>query len=176
MLLSLLVAAMATAAAAESLTWAVFALGSAGRRQAVAHGVRIYSPARDIVVQEHAVGGRGTVWWSKSLLLNDTFALSASVYRHPKLEGFGLSIKGPDAGKAFSWEWFELQKDNVFQKLQGRGRLSVMISKGADYEELRSVEFLDDIVLRYLDDISKPPGTHTHEVLVRKGSVFKLAP
>ena len=38
------------------------------------------------------------------------------------------------------------------------------------------MEFLEDIVLRYLDDMAKPPGTHTHEVVIKKGSVLKVAP
>jgi hypothetical protein len=52
----------------------------------------------------------------------------------------------------------------------------VKLKKGAGYEEIESLVFLDDVVLRYLDDMSKPPGTHTHEVLVKKGSVLNLAP
>ena len=60
--------------------------------------------------------------------------------------------------------------------VQGPGRLSVTIKKGPGYEELEAVEFLDDVVLRYLDDMSKPPGTHTHEVVVRKGSLLRVAP
>jgi hypothetical protein len=27
-----------------------------------------------------------------------------------------------------------------------------------------------------LDDTSRPPGTHTHEVVIRKGSVLRVAP
>jgi hypothetical protein len=38
------------------------------------------------------------------------------------------------------------------------------------------VEFLDDIVLRYLDDMAKSPGRHTHEILIKKGSVLRVAP
>ena len=53
------------------------------------------------------------------------------------------------------------------------GCLAVTKKKGPGYEELESIEFLDDTTLRYLDDMSKPPGTHTHEVIIRKGSVFK---
>ena len=48
--------------------------------------------------------------------------------------------------------------------------------KTATYEELESVEFLDDIALRYLDDMAKPPGTFTHELVIRKGSVLRLVP
>ena len=53
-------------------------------------------------------------------------------------------------------------------------------SKAAVYfddEELLAVEFLDDVTLRYVDDMFRhSPGESTHEILVRKGSVLRLAP
>jgi len=67
-------------------------------------------------------------------------------------------------------------KDIVVQEAKSKRGGSPWWEKGPGYEELESVEFLDDIVLRYQDDMRKPPGTHTHEVLVRKGSVFRCAP
>jgi hypothetical protein len=98
------------------------------------------------------------------------------VHREPILNGFGLVIYRRGDGNGFSWEWFEREQGAVFRRLQGSGRVSAGIKKGDGYEELEVVEFLDDIVLRYLDDMSKPPGTHTHEVVIRKGSVLKVAP
>jgi hypothetical protein len=98
------------------------------------------------------------------------------VHREPILNGFGLVIYRRGDGNGFSWEWFDREHGAVFRRLQGSERVSVSIKKGAGYEELEVVEFLDDIVLRYLDDMSKPPGTHTHEVVIRKGSVLKVAP
>ena len=52
--------------------------------------------------------------------------------------------------------------------------MAATIHRSVGCEELECVEFLDDVALRYLDAITKPPGTHTHEVVIRKGSVFKL--
>jgi hypothetical protein len=166
-------ASLAVTASSEMVTWEAAVIGGPGGRKVLARGVKTYSPAKDIIVREG--GGRdGRPSWSKSLLLDDTFALSASVYREQSLDGFGLVIYRKGDQNGFSWEWFTRDKGNVFQKLQGTGRVSVGVKKGTGYEELDSVEFLDDIVLRYLDDMAKPPGTHTHEVVVRKGSVFKL--
>jgi hypothetical protein len=76
----------------------------------------------------------------------------------------------------FSWEWFEQTEGSTFTKLQGSGRVSVQMNKVGKSEELASVEFLEDVTLRYLDDMSKPPGTVTHEVLVKKGSILAFAP
>lgn len=50
------------------------------------------------------------------------------------------------------------------------------VKKGPGYEELESVEFLDDIMLRYSDGTSKRSGTYTHEITVRRGSVFRWGP
>jgi len=166
---------LAVNADAETVSWEATAVGRPGVRQVLGHGVKEYSPAKDIIVREGR-GRDGARTWSKSLLLDDRFALSASVYREPRLEGFGLTIDRKGDENGFSWEWFDREKGETFQKLQGQGRVLVHVTKGPGYEELQSVEFLDDIVFRYLDDMAKPPGTHTHEVLVRKGSVLRLAP
>ena len=161
-------------ASAETITWEAFAVNAAGRHE-MAKGIKTYSPATDVVVQEKT-GGKGGPSWSKSVLLNDTFALSASVYRERRLDGFGLVVYRRGDRDGFSWEWFDRAQGNVFEKLQGPGRVAVTVKKGPDYEELQSVEFLDDIVLRYLDDMRQPPGTHTHELLIKKGSVLTVAP
>jgi hypothetical protein len=166
---------IAMTAAGEELSWEAVALTGPNGRQVIGKGVKAYLPAKDIVVNEGR-GRDGTTSWSKSLWLDEAFAISASVHREPSLDGFGLVIYRRGDDNSFSWEWFDREKDNVFQKLQGSGRLTVQVKKGPGYEELESVEFLDDIVLRYLDDMAKPPGTHTHELLVRKGSVLRLAP
>jgi hypothetical protein len=172
--LGLLVTALAGSTVADTVTWEAYALAAPGRL-VLGKGVKQYSPAKDIVVQEQS-GEDGRRSWEKSLLLDENFALTARVLREPRLDGFGLLVyrRGDNAG--FSWEWFDRERDGFFAKLQGSGRLAVQTKKGADYEELQAVEFLDDVVLRYLDDMSKPPGTHTHEIVIRKGSVFRVAP
>ena len=171
----LTIGAWAQNAVAETVTWEVFALVSPGR-QLLGKGVKSYVPGQDIVVEEQAPGRDGTAASTKSLILSDAFALGASVRREPTLNGFGLLVyrRGDDNG--FSWEWFDREEGGVFRRRQGSGRVSVSVKKGAGYEELAAVEFLDDIVLRYLDDMSKPPGTHTHELVITKGSVLKVAP
>ena len=170
-----LVLGFVNVAAAETVTWEAMALVGPGR-QVVARGVKTYSPQKDIIVREQDSGRDGSVAWSKALLLDDTFAVAASVHREEKVDGFGLVVYRRGDENGFSWEWFEREDGGVFRKLQGEGRLSVTTRTGPGCEELESVEFLDDITLRYLDDMSKPPGTHTHEVVIRKGSVLRVLP
>ena len=134
--LGLAILVIAAAPPAEKLTYEAYSVGGESGRQLVVRGVRSYSPACDIRVRPLAANA-----WDKSLLLEGGFAIAASVYREPTLTGFGLTIDQPGSG-GFSWEWFDLQHDNIFQKLQGSGHLAVELAKGAGYEELRSVEFL----------------------------------
>ena len=167
------VALLSAGAAGEEVTWSAQKVGGSSKAP-LGSGKKVYSPEKDVIVQE-GKGRGGQTQWTKSLLLDDTFALSANIYREPQVTGFGLVLyrRGDDSG--FSWEWFEREREGVFVKLQGPGRLAVTMKKGPGYEEIQSIEFLEDIVLRYLDDMSKPPGTHTHEVTIHKGSVLKVA-
>jgi hypothetical protein len=176
MTLLLLMTALARPATAETVTWEAVTLNGSGGRQVVAKGVKTYSPAKDIVVQEQKGARDGVVSWSKSLLLDGTFAISANVHRERRVDGFGLVVSRRGDQNGFSWEWFDRERGAAFQKRQDSGRVSITIKSGPDYEELESITFLDDTTLRYLDDMSKPPGTHTHEVVVRKGSVLRVAP
>ena len=65
----------------------------------------------------------------------------------------------------------------MFVKLQGTGRVRVTVTRGAGYEELAAVEFLDDVTLRFSEDMFRHrPGQDTHEVVIKKGSVLRLIP
>jgi len=161
--------------AGETLTWEARVIQES-RSEVVEGGVKTYSPDTDIIVQERSKQNGNGVWWRKILQLDDTFTLSAAIHRNPTLTGFGLLLGMNSNPMGFSWEWFDLDKGAVFRKRQGSGHVSVTLKKGPGYEELMSVEFLDDILLRYQEDMSKPPGSHSHEVIVRKGSVFRFAP
>ncbi len=75
--LSLLSLIGGTVAGAETVTWEALALAGPGR-QLLGKGVK--------------AGDGGSPSWLKSLLLDDTFAISAAVHRERALDGFGLSI------------------------------------------------------------------------------------
>jgi hypothetical protein len=169
--LTLMIGGIPAAGPTATISYEIFSVAGSDGRKSIARGVRTYTPACDVLIRKE--GPRKA--WSGSLDLSEGFAIGTTVYREPKLTGFGLVVERPDGGHGFSWDWFDLEQDNVFTKLQGAGRVAVEVARGPDYEEMQTVEFLDDVTLRYLDDTSRPPGTHTHEIVVGRGSVLRLA-
>ena len=161
------------AAAAETLTWEATALLLPGRSPA-GQGVKDYS-AKDIVVRERRADD-GTLSWTKWLLLDESFSIGVEVQRAAGLDGFGLVVFRRGDQDGFSWDWFDRAAGGTFAKRQGGGRVKVSMKQVGALEEIASIEFVEDTVLRYLDDMSKPPGTVTHEILVKKGSVLRIAP
>ena len=155
----------------ESIRWHAIQLLELGGRHVIAAGELTYYPNRDVAVKP--VMGSMVDACTVSMPLGHGFTLSVSVCKTP-LDGFGLFISRPGDAHGFSWEWFDRDGVAVFQKRQGVGRVTVDVNRGPGYEELAAVEFVDEIVLRYLDDIRKPPGTHSHEIVIGKGSVFKF--
>lgn len=169
----------AAAASAETVEWQAVSITATGDRAVIAGGTKKYSPLTDIVADERTGPKGDETWLSNSLPLDDSFLLSAIASRAPKLNGFRLAIsRRGDPG--FSWESFVPVEGSVFKKRQGSASVSVGVKKGPDYEELESIEFLDDIVLRYSDGMSKATGAQkhapTHEITIRKGSVFRWGP
>jgi hypothetical protein len=128
--------------------------------------VREYRPGSDVVVEKTQAMAS-----TKTLSLDYGLSISSDVYREKELTGFGLVLVRDDS-PGFSWEWFEREKGDVFRKLRGGGKVRVSVAKSDEFQELVAVEFLDDITLRCTDE---EIGT-THEVRVRKGSVFRVAP
>jgi hypothetical protein len=173
---ALLLGALLSAAvlSAETVTWEARALLGPGRSPA-GHGVKTYQVAADIVVRDRRAKDGG-VSWTKWLKLDDTFAIGLDIQRVTTIDGFGLVVYRRGDEEGFSWEWFDRTAGAIFERRQGAGRVRVTTTKVGALEEIASVELLDDGVLRYLDDMSKPPGTVTHELLLRRGSVLKVAP
>lgn len=174
-LIALAAAMSCSVAAAESLTWETKSIGQGGPTP-IGKGIKTYSPAKDIVVRDGPPEKEGEPSWVKSLVLDENFAIGASVHREQPLTGFGLMVFRRGDRDGFSWEWFDKVSGFTFAKLQGNGRVVIQVKRQGEAEELKSVEFLEDVTLRYLDDMSKPPGTVTHEVLIKKGSILALAP
>jgi len=165
-------------AAAQSVTYELYELSNDGPKL-IAKDTKQYTVS-DIEVSENWMGSR---FWQKQLGLNERFAIGASIHRHKELVGFGLWVKQRPrwfeiwSTGGFSWDWFNREQDAIYRKLQGPGRVKATIVTGADYQELTAVEFLEDVTLR----LSARPwflfsDEDTHHVLVRKGSVLKLAP
>lgn len=171
---SLLVAALASAAAAETIAWQIAAAPATHRRAVLRNGVKTYSPAADVRVQEHRRRADGAVSWSRWLVLSHGFVLSARVRRERELEGFGLVVLRRGDVNGYGWNWFERTQDGEFRRPREGGRVAVSTTPSPDGEELASAEFLEDVALVYLDDTRRPPGAYSHEVVIRKGSVLRL--
>ena len=157
----------------ELVSWRVFKMLDLGGQRLVAEGGRSYQPSRDIVVT--SIRGSAVIPRTVSLPLGHGFALSlsASAVRTP-LDGFGLIISCPSNANGFSWNWFDRDRGQLFERRQGRGRLRAELRRGPSYEQLTAVEFIEDVSLRYLDDVRKPLGTVSHEIVISRGSVFKF--
>ena len=174
LLVALTVTTMATTALAETLRYEAYALPANAERKLLQKGTVDYSPAKDVQVIDAATPGR-PYHWAKRLLLFGPYELEADVYRESSLDGFGLVINDPDHPDGFSWNWFDRESRDVFVKRKGSGHLRVSVRHVNDLVELEAVEFLDDIILRYKDNITRQePGEHTHEFVIFKGSVFRL--
>jgi hypothetical protein len=158
---------------AEELSFQIFKLDAQGTRTPVADGKVNYT-RRDIKVQ--AGKSENGPFWQKSLELKAGFRVGAMVRRSEALDGFGLFVRNSRDLAGFSWEWFDQEDGDLFIKRQGEGRVRVKLATAGGYEELVEVEFLDDIVLRYQNNLFKGPGHRSHEVLVAKGSILRLAP
>jgi len=160
-------------ACAESLSYAIYSVPLFfGERETIAEGTRNYTHD-DIQIETGPAPNAKN--WTKTLSIDHGFSIGASVYREPKIDGFGLWMRKNGGG--FSWEWFDLEKKDIFRKRQGKGRVKVQFKSIEGEQELASIEFLDDVTFR-LDTLWFIPFWHkdTHNLLVRKGSVLWLAP
>jgi hypothetical protein len=150
----------------ESISFEAFEVNKQGVRRRLGHSVREYRPGSDVVVEKTQPMAS-----TKTLSLDYGLSLSSDVYREKELTGFGLVLVKDDSS-GFSWEWFNRDQGDVFRKLRGGGKVKVTVVNSEQFQELVAVEFLDDITLQCTDDQT---GI-THEVRVRKGSVFRVAP
>jgi hypothetical protein len=161
-------------AAPASLAWKVVVLFDTGGSRVLSEGRKAYDADHDILVEP--VRGASHDARTVSIPLSCDFVMSVGVCQQVRVDGFGLFISRRGNAHGFSWEWFDRAGRTIFEKRQGCSRVAVNVRRSGGYEELESMEFVDDVALRYLDHLAKPPGTHTHEVIVRKGSIFRLAP
>jgi hypothetical protein len=160
--------------ASPSVAWKVVVLFATGGRSVMSEGHKAFGAEHNVIVEP--VRGARPDARKVSVPLSSDFVMSVVVSQQVQVNGFGLFISRRGNAHGFSWEWFDRDGHSLFRKRQGNSRVAVTVQKSFGYEELESVEFLDDVALRYLDDITQPPGTHTHEVIIREGSVFKLRP
>jgi len=134
----------------------------------VKEGLRTYGLS-DVRVRP---GPQGDVSAVKRLEITDGFSIEAHIYREANIDGFGLSVE-KQAG--FSWEWFDRERDDIFSKRQGPGRIRVRMAEAGGKQEVAEIRFLDDVTLR-LDRYFLIPFTadESDHLVVRKGSVLIL--
>jgi hypothetical protein len=180
-LLAAVLLALSPLSRAENIAYEIYALPTEKDRTLLAKGIREYSFS-EVESYEHRLFGPRH--WTKRLRIRDDFYIGGSIYREPKMAGFGLWIKRDpqwfefwsDGG--FSWEWFDYrQPDDVYRKLQGQGRVKVTMARVNGLEEIAAVEFLEDVTMRLTD---RPwflfSDRDTHHIVIAKGSVLRFAP
>jgi hypothetical protein len=170
LIVTLVLALCASLARAETIEYEIYSYTDDGNSVLVANGVRSYDASDiEVIEKEH----RGEVHWAKSLELESGFRIGASIYREPKITGFGLWAKNSPCG--FSWEWFTASSSDTFDKLQEGGAVSVKYHQSNGLLEIGSISFESDISLR-LNETRKEIGGVTHRILIKKGSVLAFGP
>ena len=143
-----------------------------GEREVITKGILNYT-LDDVLTDKGPVGDNENR--TVTLPLSHGFSIGTTVYSEPALEGFGLWMRKDGGG--FSWEWFYLENGNVYKKLQGPGRVKVRLTRKNNNVQLAAIEFLETLTLR-LDTMNYIPFwfKDTHNLVVKKGSAFVLAP
>jgi len=170
MLLCLLISSPATS---ETLEFAIYRLSDSGQ-ELIAEGKRNYTLS-DIEVTPREMKD-GYADQLKILHLKEGFAIGIMVVRLSKDSGFGLWIHEYSHPGGFSWEWFSHEDGDIFTKAPDIGRVRVTHVPVERGFEIRSIEFLTDVTMQFQRYRSLPPGQATHEVVVSKGSIFRVAP
>jgi hypothetical protein len=156
----------------NTITFEAFALHPEARTL-IRAATRQYGLA-EVEVERHTAMD-GTVFWTKTLpLLLDGFGIGVYLTEEP-LDSLGLFVANKLQPDSFSWEFFMPKTGDVFFNKLCPSCIRVSIPAGASGLELRSLEFLSDYSLRYIDDPVRRDGEFTHEFLVKKGSVLALA-
>jgi len=167
-------------ALAETITFELYELSKTGTRSLVAKGEKDYS-LKDVIVDEHWFGREKH--WSKEILVSNGFSAGGSIYREKDLIGFGLWLKKSTgfvalvSGGGFSWDWFNREDGTVYRKLQGPGRVKVTLVPSSEFQEIASIEFLEDVTLRLnADPWFFFTDRDTHNLVIAKGSILRFAP
>jgi len=118
----------------------------------------------------------------KQLSLQSGFVVGLGDHGESRLTGIGLWLKRqPSPMEAsqypgFSWEWFDLSKGDTFKKRKGDGSIRIRTHSISGRVLVERVEFLDDITFELNAKEDGAPGTYTHELRIKKGSVLAFSP
>ena len=158
----------------EEIAYVIAAATAKPNDAPIAAGSKQYT-LRDVRVKE--VRDRdGSVHWDKSVELASGFSVGINVTREPSLSGVGLLISNPHFPIGLSWNWFQAEAGDIYKQLKSDSRIRVLLQHVGTAEEIVAVEFLDDATLTFTDNMLKrKPGEDTHTILIRKGSVLRVA-
>jgi hypothetical protein len=179
MLLRTLVALILIAApfrgVAESITFEIFSVENGGRNL-LHSGSRTYSN-KDFVVSREERSGR-FYGVRKALELHNGFSVQLIDTLDQQVTGFGLSVVHLPLGShpnGFSWEWYTGSGSGEFVKLQGGTKIRLRFHGEPALQEIHSIEFLEDVVLRYEENIRcEQTEGPTHLVVIKGGSVLSF--
>ena len=160
----------------EDLSYAISWIKSTSDATPIATGTRTYTVAnvRSVETRTH----QGTPTWEKSIELTPDFTLT--IFQRlgaEEISWFGVSIKCQRYPRCWGWNQFEIGDDGEFAQHIGSTRVSVSVRVINGLKEIQKIEFPEDTTLLFTDDtLAHPPGTSTFKVLLRKGSVLRIAP
>ena len=162
-----LIAISSSSVHAGQLTYEILDCTQGDECKLIAKGKKDQSH-EDVTVTKKS--GYGLQLWSKSVQLEKGFAIGVSDSKDTTLKGFGMWVEtNPDK---FSWDWFNLSKGNVFEKLKEGGFVRVKTRGEPYYQEIAEIEFVTDISLRLIEPGSG--GRVTHRVNIKEGSVLSV--
>ena len=100
----------APAALGESVTYEIYSYMESADGKLIGKGTKEYALSDiEVIEKEH----QGEKHWAKALELEGGFKVGASIYREPKITGFGMWAENSPCG--FSWEWFNATGPESFE-------------------------------------------------------------
>lgn len=176
-LITILILLLSTSVRGQSFWFELFARESSGVRL-IKEGT-LQSSANETTVTRWP---RDPKVLDKQLSLKSGFVVGLGDHAESRLTGIGLWVKRlPSPMEAsqypgFSWEWFDLSTGNTFQKRKGDGSIRITTRSIGERVLVERVEFLDDITFELNAKEDGAPGTYTHELRIKKGSVLAFSP
>lgn len=150
----------------EQIEYEIYSVDEGGNEELIAQGARAYELS-DLKYKTRSP--EQTVYY---LELEDGFSVGVVQSAEDKLAGFALQAIHSDGG--FSWEWFDYREDNVFDKRQECGEVSIQASGLPGRYMIRRVDFLTDVCLRL--NQSEDIDRDTHKIKILEGSALSLLP
>lgn len=162
---------------AETFSYELYALEAAGPRL-VNSGTREYSAEGSVVTARP----RDPKILDKELPLGNGYVVGLSDHGDSRLTGIGFwlrrvpSLMEVSPYPGFSWEWFDLVGADLFEHRQGEGRIRIQTRTLGGRVLVERVEFLNDMTFQMNARPDGTPGTYTHELRIKKGSVLAFEP